>query len=92
MDWERDSNLDLTSTGSPSKNISSSIRAAESGNARVENAFAALILIGFGDVKQLRPANDILRIPFQCQIWREFCLIIVTNRFKTILEKVFTKH
>ena len=36
-----------------------------------ENTFAALILIGCKDVKQLRSANEILRIPFQCQSWRE---------------------
>ena len=41
--------------------------------ARAENAFAALILIGCRDVKQLHSANEILRIPFQCQSWREFC-------------------
>ena len=36
--------------------------------------FAALILIGCTDVKQLRLANENLRIPFQCQSWREFVL------------------
>ena len=33
----------------------------------------ALMLTGCRDVKQLRSANEILRIPFQCQSWREFC-------------------
>ena len=32
-------------------------------NARTANAFAALILIGCSDVKQLRLANENLRIP-----------------------------
>ena len=40
-------------------------------NARAENAFASQILIGCRDVKQLRSANEILRIPFQSQGWRE---------------------
>ena len=34
---------------------------------RAESAFATLILIGW----QLHPANEILRISFQCQSWRE---------------------
>ena len=46
--------------------------AGQTGNVRAENIFAALILIGCRDVKQLRSANEILRIPFQCQSWREF--------------------
>lgn len=33
--------------------------AGKKGNARAENAFAALILIGCTDVKQLRSANDL---------------------------------
>ena len=41
-------------------------------NARTESTFAALMLTGCRDVKQLRSANEILRIPFQCQSWREF--------------------
>ena len=43
-------------------------------NSRAANGFAALILIGCRDVKQLRLANRNLRIPFQCQRWREFVL------------------
>ena len=45
----------------------------QQGNVRAENTFAALILTGCRDVKQLRSANEILRISFQCQSWREFC-------------------
>ena len=46
--------------------------AGQTGNVRAENTFAALILSGCRDVKQLRSANEILRIPFQCQSWRDF--------------------
>ena len=41
-------------------------------NAQAESPFATLILIGCRDVKQLHPANEILRIPFQCQCWHQF--------------------
>ena len=44
--------------------------AGQTGDARAENSFAALILIGCRDVKQLRLANEILRMPFQCQSWQ----------------------
>lgn len=37
----------------------------QTGNTRVENAFATLILIGYRNVKQLRSANEIQRILFQ---------------------------
>ena len=47
--------------------------AGQMGNGHAENAFAALIRIGSRlDVKQLCLANEILRIPFQCQSWRKF--------------------
>ena len=46
----------------------------ETGDARADNSFATLILIGCRDVKQLRLANEILRKPFRCQSWREFVL------------------
>ena len=47
--------------------------AGQTGNTRAENVFASLILIGCRDVKQLCSANEILRIPFQCQSCREWC-------------------
>jgi len=37
----------------------------KTGYARAENAFAAVILIGCKDVKQLRSAIEIFRIPLQ---------------------------
>ena len=46
--------------------------AGQTGDARAEDSFATLILIGCRDVKQLRLANAILRIPFQS--WLEFVL------------------
>ena len=55
-------------------------------NFRAENAFAALIMIGCTDVRQLRSANEILRIPFQCENLREIfallfsqCLLLLSN-------------
>ena len=58
--------------------------AGQTGNAQAENASATLILFGCRDVKQLRSANQILRIPFQCQSRREFlwmCLHLLTLQF-----------
>ena len=51
------------------------------GDARAENSFATLILIGYRDVKQLCLANEILRIPFQCQSWRKFVLAQLLAHF-----------
>ena len=58
----------------------------QTGNAQAENASATLILIGCRDVKQLRSANQILRILFQCQSWRKFlwmCLHLLTLQLCT---------
>ena len=41
------------------------------GRVRAENKFAALMLTACRDVKQLCSTNEIPRIPFQCQSWRE---------------------
>ena len=51
--------------------------ADQTGDAGAAIAFAALILIACWGVKQLRFANESLRIhedTFQCQTWREFVL------------------
>ena len=48
------------------------LSAGQTGNVWAENTFAARILSGCRDVKQLCSANEILRILFQCQSWSEF--------------------
>ena len=53
----------------------SRLLAGQTRNARVANVFAALILIGCRDVKQLRTWGS-LKIPFQCQCWRELVLSV----------------
>ena len=49
-----------------------SVFAGQTGNVRAENTFAALILIGCRDVKQLRSANEI--VLFKCEDCFYICL------------------
>ena len=48
------------------------------GRVRAENKFAALMLTACRDVKQLRPANEILRIPFHPRVGANFCGCVCT--------------
>ena len=60
----------------------------QTGNARAENVFAALILIGCRDVKQLRGANEILRI--LSEILRKFFTKGKTKKVETEKGQAFS--